>query len=266
MARSLLMNVPLNGSVTKVRTVAVIAVALMSVPAAMHGTDATGVTVLTLFGRLTAPAVADTFSTYAFTCSPAPYGLMELSTASACMRVRPVDLVIGLTGLVGGGWSDLSMSASQRWMISSSFVVGTALRVNWSGARGFQSTVGAAATVHVLADLDDQWTIAGGIDELLSLGTWQERTAGSFRMGVGWKGPVHASANLRITPTRTTSLELVGVSSPVEPLLIMGGIETDPMMVMIGARLHAAPIWPVTIVLRYSLDLGLRTQLTVEVP
>jgi len=267
MARSLLMKSPLLLSGTKVRTACILLAAVLQCQSvtAFDG-DATGTTMLTPFGRLSAPAVADSSFIAAFRISPAPFGLLELTEAAVCGRLPSADLVMGLFGRSGGGWRELLAAASQRWAVTSTFFVGTGLRVQWIGAAGFENYVGASATVQVLTYLSDEWTLSASADDLLSIGTWRDRPPGSFRLGVGWSGIARTSANLRIVPGRSTSLELAALYELVDGIQVGGGLGTEPLATSLGTRLSTDALWPIAIQLEYAHNVGIRSIITVEVP
>ena len=228
--------------------------------------DATGVTLLTLHGRVSAPSVAYDSSRFALYVQPAPFGIADLTSSSLTYLHRPLDMTVGLSGTATGSWTDIAVTVGRLWRLGDAFRIGTSGYASWEQASGFGSVAGVAATIHVSADLSEAFTVAGGADDLFSIGNWRQPPTRTLRLGLGWRGPVRMSSNLIIAPGSRTSLEIAAMGEVHEAVTLRGGLHTQPFKVHADARVNFEALWPITVSTLYTHRLGFRTSFVVEVP
>jgi len=228
--------------------------------------DATGATALSLQEHLQAPAAPYAASWCSATVRPAAYGLSALSRGSLVAAWSEGALCVGVDGMAGGGWTDLSVVGSVRIPITSALALGLRGSAFRRGAVGFESTLGGGLSTQIRLLLDPTWSVVCSVDDLLQLHTRFQPPSGTLRLGAAWEGAVTASAVASVQAEGAPDLHLavlVPISTGVDLRARTG---TAPLRLAAAVRLAVPSIPVLAVDVEWVGSLGMRTTWSIDLP
>ncbi len=231
--------------------------------AAMMAQDITGTTVLCVSECVAAPAASQQRTSVSLSMQPAPYGFVDLSSASVTAAFLPAGMLAHLSGASGSGWTDLQGSVSRLWAITPSFTAASQLTGTWQGAVGFPARTTLGINIHTIIALDPTWLVGCGVDGLLQLHSDSQPPTRTLRLGVGWQGA--AAAELAIQPGHYTSLILSALYRPSPSTTLRGRCSTWPITLSVATQLELLDLPWIVAEVTWVERLGYRAALTLDV-
>lgn len=205
---------------------------------------------------------AATPTTPALAVWPAPFGRPELTRALTVLPLHGV--VLGLYGMSGGGWTELTGLANAHWQVTPTFLVATNVWWGCKGASGFAWMVDASSDIVARVMVDSAWFVGLGIDELIQYSGNRFPAMRRLRFGVSYAGTVDVSGDIEATPHQPACVMLSSVLRLDEVFHLRLTLRTQPLSLAVVLRMQSSDILPVSVGVEYIPIVGTRTMVAVE--
>lgn len=227
--------------------------------------DVTGITALSITERVATFPPSFVESRWAAAVSPAPYGHGVLTSSSLAAYLPQLATTARLTGMSGGGWTDVVLTVNRCWQLTPSWRVTPQLQGGWKGASGFEGDAWASLDLSAQMMMDPTWFVGFGIDGILQAHTHFAPPDRVLHLGVAWQGAVAAAAEVAVWPSRGSALLLTALLRLTDQLLVRGSIATNPIAARVAMQI-ALPTLPLLTAECEAVErLGVRARVMVDV-